>query len=102
MTINFVRHRLTFYLVSLVLIVPGVISLLLPGGLRPGIDFTSGTIMTLRFQQEVEQPQLREAFAGLGHSEAIVQRADDGTFVVRTLPFEGALSESTTAGSQTE
>jgi len=102
MTINFVRHRLTFYLVSLVLIVPGVISLLLPGGLRPGIDFTSGTIMTLRFQQEVDQPQLREAFAGLGHGEAIVQRADDGSFVVRTLPFEGTLSETNDPNAQTE
>jgi preprotein translocase subunit SecF len=101
-TIDFVKYRLWFYAVSLILIIPGIISLLLPGGLRPGIDFTSGTIMTLRFQQEVDQPRLREAFAGLGHSEAIVQRADDGTFVVRTLPFEGALPDSAEASGQTE
>ena len=102
MTIDFVKYRMWFYLVSIVLIVPGVISLLLPGGLRPGIDFTSGTIMTLRFQNEVDQPRLREAFAGLGHGEAIVQRADDGTFVVRTLPFEGTLSETADPNAQTE
>jgi preprotein translocase subunit SecF len=102
MTIDFVKYRLTFYLISIVLIVPGIISLVLPGGLRPGIDFTSGTIMTLRFEQEVDQPRLREAFAGLGHGEAIVQRADDGTFVVRTLPFEGTLSESADPNAQTE
>jgi preprotein translocase subunit SecF len=102
MTIDFVRYRMWFYAVSVILIVPGIVSLLLPGGLRPGIDFTSGTIMTLRFQQEVEQTRLREAFAGLGHGEAIVQRADDGTFVVRTLPFEGALPESAEASGQTE
>jgi len=102
MTFNFVKYRLWFYLVSLVLIIPGIISLLLPGGLRPGIDFTSGTIMTLRFQQDVDQPQIREAFAALGHNEAIVQRADDGTFVVRTLPFEGALPESADSSGQTE
>ena len=102
MTIDFVKYRMWFYLVSIILIVPGVISLLLPGGLRPGIDFTSGTIMTLRFQNEVDQPRLREAFAGLGHGEAIVQRADDGTFVVRTLPFEGTLSETADPNAQTE
>ena len=102
MTFDFVRHRFWFYLVSIVLIVPGIVSLVLPGGLRPGIDFTSGTIMTLRFQQEVEQPRLREAFAALGHGEAIVQRADDGTFVVRTLPFEGTLPESSDQSGQTE
>src|SRR5690348_5267751 len=91
-----------FYALSLVLIVPGVISLVLPGGLRPGIDFTSGTIMTLKFQQDVDQTHLRESFAALGHGEAIVQRSDDGTFVVRTLPFEGALPESADAAGQTE
>jgi preprotein translocase subunit SecF len=101
-TLNFVRYRLWFYLVSMVLIIPGVISLILPGGLRPGIDFTSGTIMTLRFQQEVSQPDLREAFAGLGHGEAIVQRSDDGSFVVRTLPFEGTLAEAADPSAQTE
>jgi preprotein translocase subunit SecF len=102
MTFDFVRHRFWFYALSLIVIVPGVVSLLLPGGLRPGIDFTSGTIMTLRFQQEVDQPQLREAFGALGHGEAIVQRSDEGTFVVRTLPFEGALPESAAAAGQTE
>jgi len=102
MTIDFVRHRLWFYAVSLILIIPGIVSLLLPGGLRPGIDFTSGTIMTLRFQQDVDQPSLREAFAVLGHGEAIIQRSDEGTFVVRTLPFEGTLPEAATDASQTE
>jgi len=39
---DFVRNRLYFYLLSAVFLVPGVISLALPGGLNPGIDFTSG------------------------------------------------------------
>jgi preprotein translocase subunit SecF len=102
MTIDFVRHRVFFYVLSTILIIPGVISLILPGGLRPGIDFTSGTIMTLKFDQEVEQSALRDAFAGLGHSEAIVQRSDSGTFVVRTLPFEGSLPASSGDATQTE
>lgn len=102
MTFDFVRHRFVFYALSLAVLLPGVISLVLPGGLRPGIDFTSGTIMTLRFERPVGQPELRQAFADLGHGEAIVQRSDDGTFVVRTLPFEGALPESAEATGQTE
>src|SRR5690242_7952048 len=102
MTIDFVRHRFWFYAISLILIIPGVISLILPGGLRPGIDFTSGTIMTLRFQQDVDQARVRDEFANLGHPEAIVQRADDGTYVVRTLPFEGTLPEAAGDTNQTE
>ncbi len=102
MTLDFVRHRLAFYAVSVALILPGLISLLLPGGLRPGIDFTSGTIMTLRFDRPVDQTELRQAFAEVGHAEAIVQRADDGTWIVRTAPFEQAISENAEVGTQTE
>jgi preprotein translocase subunit SecF len=85
---DFVRNRKLFYLLSAVLIVPGVISLILPGGLNPGIDFTSGTIMTIQFQQPVQEDQLRATFAGLGHAEAIVQRSSgENVFVVRTRPL---------------
>ncbi len=84
--IDFVSKRVLFFLVSGIVIVPGLVSLLLPGGLNPGIDFTSGAILTLRFQQPVEQGALRQAFADLGHPEAIVQRSDE-VFLVRTFPL---------------
>ena len=87
---DFVRNRKLFYLLSAVLIVPGVISLVLPGGLNPGIDFTSGTIMTIQFQEPVDQSALRDAFTQLGHPEAIVQRSGENTFVVRTRPLTQA------------
>jgi preprotein translocase subunit SecF len=84
--IDFVSKRVLFFLISGIIIVPGLISLLLPGGLNPGIDFTSGSILTLRFQQPVDQGQLRQAFADLGHPEAIVQRSED-LFLIRTFPL---------------
>src|ERR1700730_5619356 len=89
---NFVRNRRFFYLLSAILLIPGVISLVLPGGLNPGIDFTSGTIMTIQFDQPVDQNKLRDEFAQLGHGEAIVQQssAGDNEFIVRTRPLEQA------------
>src|ERR687887_2705132 len=97
---DFVRNRKLFYLLSAVLIVPGVISLALPGGLNPGIDFTSGTIMTVQFQQPVDEGHLRSAFGQLGHPEAIVQRSSgENTFVIRTRPLSQAqTSESGEVG----
>jgi preprotein translocase subunit SecF len=93
---DFVRNRKLFYLLSAVLIVPGVISLLLPGGLNPGIDFTSGTLMTIQFERPVDQDRLRTAFAQLGHSEAIVQQSSgENTFVVRTRPLTQAVQGET-------
>ena len=84
---NFVRNRRLFYLLSAVFLVPGIISLVLPGGLNPGIDFTSGTIMTVQFDNAVDANQLRDAFNGLGHSEAIIQQSGANTYVVRTRPL---------------
>jgi preprotein translocase subunit SecF len=84
--IDFVRKRFLFLGISALLIVPGIVSLLLPGGIHPGIDFTSGSILTLHFQQPVEQGALRQAFAELGHAEVIVQRSGED-FLVRTFPL---------------
>lgn len=93
--IDFTRRRLLFFVISMILIIPGIISLVLPGGLKPGIDFTSGSILTLHFHQRIEQLALREAFADLGHTEAIVQRSED-IFLVRTFPL--AVEERTLGG----
>src|SRR6266566_971129 len=101
---DFVRNRRFFYLLSAILLVPGVISLILPGGLNPGIDFTSGTIMTIQFDQPVDQNRLREEFAQIGHSEAIVQQSSSGdnTFIVRTRPLVQAQADATGALGSSE
>ncbi len=100
---DFVRNRRLFYLLSAILLVPGVISLVLPGGLNPGIDFTSGTIMTIQFDQPVDQNRLRDAFAQLGHSEAIVQQSSGAnTFIVRTRPLVQAQPDASGALGSSE
>jgi preprotein translocase subunit SecF len=85
---DFVARRRWFYWLSIIILVPGVISMLLPGGFRPGIDFTSGTLIVMRFTNEVEQEAVRRGFAGAGHEDAVVQRANDGTFLIRTRPLQ--------------
>jgi preprotein translocase subunit SecF len=82
---DFARHRALFYLISAFVLVPGLISMILPGGFRPSIDFTGGTVMTLAFEQPVAEDELRDAFRRLGHSEALLQHTT-GTnqFVIRT------------------
>ncbi len=88
MMLDVVGKRYMFFLLSILILVPGIISLLLPGGLRPGIDFSSGSIMTLRFEESVDQSALRSEFANLDHPEAVIQRSGSGegsTFIVRTF-----------------
>jgi preprotein translocase subunit SecF len=86
---DLVGKRRWFLLISFIMVIPGLISLVLPGGIRPGIDFTSGSIMVFRFDRDVDQGALRQAYAELGHDEAVIQRSDDGTYIVRTQPLAG-------------
>lgn len=101
MLYDLVSKRYWFFLVSAVIIFPGLVSLVLPGGLRPGIDFTSGSIMTFRFDGPVEQSAVRAAYADLDHHEAIVQRADDGSFIVRTTPLAPEVKQEGSEGTIT-
>ena len=80
--INIIGKRFWFYIVSLLILVPGIISLI-AFGFNLGVQFQSGTSMTLRFDKQIEQSQLRDAFAAQGHSEATIQRIGDGDYLVR-------------------
>lgn len=46
--INFMKYRYLFFGISLVIIIPGLVSLIL-FGLRPSIDFTGGSLLEIRF-----------------------------------------------------
>ena len=81
---NFIGMRGWFYLFSLAVILPGVVFLIITPGLNPGIDFTGGSTLTLEFQNNVNQTDLRNQLASAGHPDAAVQKLDDRTFFIRT------------------
>jgi len=88
--LDFVHRRGFYYMLSLAILVPGVISLLVPPALRPGIEFSAGTSFTVRFEQSVSAGDVRTALADLGHAEARVQRTSEGDFIMRMGELEGA------------
>jgi preprotein translocase subunit SecF len=53
-------------------------------GFKLGIDFSSGTVMTLRFSPQIEQGALRQQMSQLGYDDATIQKTSDGDFLVRT------------------
>ena len=60
--------------------------IILAPGLNPGIDFTGGSSMTLRFSEEsnIEQEQVRDQLIDLNYPEATVQNLGDNSFFIRT------------------
>jgi preprotein translocase subunit SecF len=80
--------RTLFLIISEVLILIGIIALVV-FGLTPGVEFSSGSILTVSFDEEVEQAELETAMAELGYSNVIIQRTGGGDFIIRTQELSG-------------
>jgi len=83
MMFDIVGKRFWFFLISAVFILIGAISLL-AFGLKPSIEFTSGSMLTVDFEQKVAQSQLTAELANLGYSNVIIQRTGAGDYLIRT------------------
>jgi len=75
--IDFVGKAKFFLVLSLLVILAGIGSILLRGGLNLGIDFRGGTQLQLRFSQPVELKVVRDVLGSLGFGQAIVQHFDN-------------------------
>jgi preprotein translocase subunit SecF len=81
---HFVERKWWYFLLSGLLIVPGVFFLAI-GGLKPGIEFRGGTLLDIGFTTPPDATELHDFFVGLGHSEAQAQGTAGNRVSVRTL-----------------
>ncbi|MFC1943772.1 protein translocase subunit SecF [Chloroflexota bacterium] len=79
---NIIGKRLWLFLISGVVIVVCIVSLA-TFGFKAGIEFSSGSMMTIGFEQEVDQGGLREELANLGYANVIIQRVGEDNFLIR-------------------
>lgn len=93
--IDIVGKRGWYFLISALIILPGLISLILPpgwasleSGLNPGIDFTSGSVLQVSFASPVTEEQILDRMIQLGHSEALIQKTGDRSFFIRMKLLE--------------
>ncbi|MER3486804.1 MAG: protein translocase subunit SecF, partial [Chloroflexota bacterium] len=89
---DIIGKRYWYFLFSLLIIVPGTISLLL-FGLNLGLDFTGGTLLELRFGQAVTPAQVREVFVQKGLPEPEVQPVDERSVITRSRFIEAQAKE---------
>ncbi len=84
------KQKLGFFL-SLVLILCSVGSLIIHNGPNYGIDFVGGTLVQLKFTEEVPVTKIRAGLANIGFNDASVQGfglESDHEFLVRTSKSE--------------
>jgi preprotein translocase subunit SecF len=88
--IDLVSKRFIFLGVSLLIIIPGVIAILL-GGLKPGIDFTGGTRLTvIPVSDSVANTELFKAeLAKVGYGDALVKAGTvSSTVLTKTISMD--------------
>ena len=98
---DFAGKRRWFFLLSALVILPGLVFLIIAPGLKPGIDFTGGSTLTLGFADGVEQPELRAELAILGQPDATVQKLDDDVYFVRTKELDDIAKATLLEGLKT-
>jgi len=93
--VDLVGPRRYFFIGSAISIVVSLL-LLVVFGLRPGIEFTSGTTALISFDSTVTQENLRTTYAELGHPEAQIQSTGPNEYLIRTRELdvpEGSFTE---------
>jgi len=100
--LDIVGKRGWYFLISAMIIVPGLISMIMsPGwitfdsGLKAGIDFTSGSVMNVSFANpDVDEEDIQKRMSELGHDEALVQRIGGNNFFIRTMVLKEAIGDA--------
>ena len=89
--LNVVKNRFKFLTAAVIAFFVSIV-LLVIFGLQPGLEFTSGTMMTLRFEDaaELEVSDVRSAMSDIGYANAVVQSTASGDFQIRISLVDNA------------
>lgn len=88
---NIIGKRRWYFLISALLIVPGLVAMIYSTvaygtPVRLSIDFTGGSLMVIKFQQPATEDAIRDVFLSYGFTNPVLQqlgRPEDNTWQVR-------------------
>ena len=90
---DIIGKRFWFLLISGIILLISIVSLI-GFGLKAGVEFSSGSMMTVNFEQTaepVDQGDLKQELVNLGYTNAIIQElgTGEGNFIIRTRELSG-------------
>ena len=95
--LDIIGKRYWFFLISGVLIVVAIVSLSV-FGLKRSIEFSSGSILTVRLETAADFNEFQGEIANLGYPDAIVQKVGDTDYLIRTEELSEAAKAQLEAG----
>ena len=84
---NLMKYKNWFFGISLVVLIPGVISLVM-FGLKPSIDFTGGSVFEFSFEGAVKKEEVKEVFVNEGFFVEGISEISEKRFIVKTKPVD--------------
>jgi preprotein translocase subunit SecF len=84
---NIIGKRYWFFLISGILIVLSIVSLATVG-LKSGIEFSSGSMLTVKFDNDVSNTEFKEEVLNLGYKDAIIQNLSNNEYLIRTKQLD--------------
>lgn len=103
LNINFMGARTWALLGSLLIITIGIVSLLMKGGPRYGVDFAGGTLVQVKFNIPMATQNLRDSLKNLNLGEILIQQfgpKEENEFLLRLIQtttsiegFEGVIKD---------
>ena len=94
---DIVGKRFWFFLIAGVVILVCIVSLA-TFKLKAGIEFSSGSLMTVSFEQKVDKGDLKEELASLGYANVIIQSIGEDEFLVRLPRLSSKVKAELEAG----
>ncbi len=92
MMIAFTKRRKLWYLIALIIIIPGIISMCVQG-FNLGIDFTGGTILEVRFENEADMSAIRELVSAHVEQTPTIQAGENNLYTIRTVEMTESESD---------
>jgi len=80
------KFKWLFFLLSALVLVPGIISLLL-FGLKPAIDFTGGSLLELKTERTLEAKEIESLISEKGFEVLSVQTSGENQVLIRLQPI---------------
>jgi len=84
---NWMKFKWFYFLLSALVLVPGVVSLVL-FGLRPAIDFTGGSLLEIKTESELNVKEIEELITEKGFEVSSVQKSGKNQILIRLQPIE--------------
>lgn len=85
--INWMKFKWLYFLISALVIVPGLVSLFM-FGLKPGIDFTGGSLLEYKFNSAIKIEDLQKSLTEKDFQVYSIQDSGNNTYLLRMPSLE--------------